>query len=532
MIGISGRACAANHRLPAASAMRTLTNRTVSRFLLPGLLVAVAMLLSTGPVMAQTPAAGASPPIDFETDIRPIFTQHCLKCHGPDKRSGGLQLDAREFAEAGGDTGGPILGGTLDTNELVRRVASPDRSYRMPKNAPPLTPEELQRIRDWVRQGTPWPDSAGHSPGASGEPLHRRAFDWASDLAAQHEYEYRFMLPYAVFFIVAQILLLALVRIKRAYAQQRPWATGRLRWLGKLASGITPRELLFLWLGLVGGAVVFFLIARQQVLGNRLARLEAGYEKARSPWTRSIFGWPPVPIRPDHPRQVAGTYYRGNCERHADLFNGGNYLTATFRIHLCDDNERAVGVGDPLPPGGLFLRVEIERAPGTADSLFSQQMMSSVFLSEEFYYESKGAALRDRPTRLATLEESQRWAASVPIPLPASSGSRHGLVYLYTGRIDGDKIRGEPHYGIVYDLQFADGKLSADSDLWMNSFGNPTVAAPLHPDKIPFTEWFDYRPIPPIAGENSRDPKLLGTEEYEKKGLIAPPPPPATREDK
>ncbi len=375
------------------------------------LLVALAILFAPGAAMAQPPAAGAGPPIDFEADIRPIFEQHCLKCHGEDKRSGGLRLDSREFAEERGDTGGEILGGTLDTNELLRRVASSERSVRMPKNAEPLPAEELQRIRDWVQQGTPWPQDESRSRGQSGAALYRRVFDWASDLAVRHEYEYRFMLPYALFFVVAQLLLFAVVRIKRAYAQERPWAMGRLRWLGKLAAGISPRELLLGWLGLVVVGVVVFLIARQQVLVNQLARLEAGYEKARSPWTRSIFGWPPVPIRPDHPRQVAGTYYRGNCERHAELFNGGNYLTATFRVNLCDAEEQPIGVGDAIPPGGLFLRLEIDRAPGTPDFLFSRRMMKSVFLSEEFYYESKGAKLRDQPASLATLEESQRWAA-------------------------------------------------------------------------------------------------------------------------
>ncbi len=105
-------------------------------------------------------------------------------------------------------------------------------------------------------------------------------------------------------------------------------------------------------------------------------------------------------------------------------------------------------------------------------------------------------------------------------------------MYLYTGRIHDDTVRGEPHYGIVYDLQLEDGKLAPESDVWMSSFGNATVAAPLHPDKIPFSEWFDYRPIPPITGENSRDPKLLGAEEYERKGLIERQPRPAAQEDK
>jgi hypothetical protein len=56
----------------------------------------------------------------------------------------------------------------------------------------------------------------------------------------------------------------------------------------------------------------------------------------------------------------------------------------------------------------------------------------------------------------------------------------------------------------------------------MSSFPPGGVELPQNPGKVPFVEWFDYRPIPPISGQNSRDPKLLGTEEYEKQGLIAP----------
>ena len=80
--------------------------------------------------------------------------------------------------------------------------------------------------------------------------------------------------------------------------------------------------------------------------------------------TRSPFGHPPVPIRPDHPKQVAGTYYRGNCERNPSLFNNGNYLTATFRVSVCDSQHRDLQVGDAIPTDGLFVRMELERCRG------------------------------------------------------------------------------------------------------------------------------------------------------------------------
>ena len=107
---------------------------------------------------ASEPAKPVAPPelVDFDTQIEPIFRRQCLKCHG-DERSGGLRLDSRQSAAAGGDSGKPILGGTLDTNELYQRVSSDDRTYRMPKNSDPLDEGEIETIKRWVGQGTPWP---------------------------------------------------------------------------------------------------------------------------------------------------------------------------------------------------------------------------------------------------------------------------------------------------------------------------------------------------------------------------------------
>jgi hypothetical protein len=168
----------------------------------------------------------------------------------------------------------------------------------------------------------------------------------------------------------------------------------------------------------------------------------------------------------------------------------------------------------------------MERAPGTTDILFSKELMASVFLSRQFF-EGDSTKPEQPPVRLETLEDAQRWVAYFPIGLPDGAGRLGGLIYVYTGRADEEMVRGEPHYGIRYDLLFEQGKLTAGSDLWMNPFDNSAVAQPAPVDKIPHREWFDYRPLPVIEGGNSTDPKLLGVEEYVKKGLIAPEAPPS-----
>src|SRR5436190_15613732 len=73
--------------------------------------------------------------IEFNRDIRPIFSDTCYKCHGPDKaqRKADLRLDteAGAFAKLG-DGGTAIVPGDLAKSELVRRISSADDDERMP----------------------------------------------------------------------------------------------------------------------------------------------------------------------------------------------------------------------------------------------------------------------------------------------------------------------------------------------------------------------------------------------------------------
>ena len=477
--------------------------------------------------LAETPAPESNQAatekgdgINFSRDIEPIFAARCLKCHGPQKRSGGLRLDARMFAEAGGDSARPILGGTLETNELYRRVSATDRTVRMPKNNDPLPSDDIEMIKRWVEQDTPW-SSAGLPAKTAGRPFYERWLNSVGDMADRYNYELTRAVPLAVAFLVIQVLLLAVARAKAAYLSGRRWTTGRIQWLCRFCSRVSSREMSVVWLLSIAGSAIWMILIHQQKLDGELEQLRTMRARVESPWVKTVFGSPPVPIRPDHLKQVAGTYYRGNCERNAALFNSGNYLTAIFRVGLCDASHKAVETGDPAPAGGVYLRLEIERAPGTTYDLFSKEMMAAVFLSKHFY-EAGGEKRVDQPARLEIVDKDQKWVAYSHLGSPDDKGELHGLIYVFTGRIEDNTVRGDPHYGVKYDLSFADGKLTDQSDLWMSSFGNGAVVNPEPPGKIPYREWFDYRPLPVIEGENSKDPKLLGIEEYVKKGLIPP----------
>ncbi|MEO6755382.1 MAG: c-type cytochrome domain-containing protein, partial [Chthoniobacteraceae bacterium] len=89
---------------------------------------------------------------DFSRDVRPILSQHCFKCHGPDDkaRKSGLRLDIRESAMKEAKSGGlALVPGKPDQSELVARIFSKDEDEVMP---PPstkraLTPEQKDTLR-------------------------------------------------------------------------------------------------------------------------------------------------------------------------------------------------------------------------------------------------------------------------------------------------------------------------------------------------------------------------------------------------
>ena len=81
--------------------------------------------------------------IEFNRQIRPIFSEHCFKCHGfdPGSRQAGLRLDLPEGATAALKSGKiAIVPGEPDKSELLRRVGSSDPTVRMP---PPEADNDL-----------------------------------------------------------------------------------------------------------------------------------------------------------------------------------------------------------------------------------------------------------------------------------------------------------------------------------------------------------------------------------------------------
>lgn len=112
--------------------------------------------------------AAETNPVSFINDVRPILSDKCYACHGPDanQRMAGLRLDTKEgaFAETNGYA--VILPGDPDNSVLVQRLRSGDPDFRMPPpHAPrPITPEQIETLVEWVRQGAVWEEHWAYVP--------------------------------------------------------------------------------------------------------------------------------------------------------------------------------------------------------------------------------------------------------------------------------------------------------------------------------------------------------------------------------
>ncbi len=97
--------------------------------------------------------------VDFNRDIRPILSDKCFQCHGPDEGTlkADLRLDQRESATAEN----AILPGKATESELIARILTDDSDDVMPppKVKKPITSEEADLLRRWINEGAEY---AGH----------------------------------------------------------------------------------------------------------------------------------------------------------------------------------------------------------------------------------------------------------------------------------------------------------------------------------------------------------------------------------
>ena len=117
-------------------------------------------------ILAAAPVAGDEQPdakelAFFETRIRPLLNDACMKCHGADKQEGGLRLDSRGAVLTGGDSGPVAVEGMPESSLLIDAINY--ASLEMPPSGK-LTDRQIDDLTRWVRLGLPWPGSREDAP--------------------------------------------------------------------------------------------------------------------------------------------------------------------------------------------------------------------------------------------------------------------------------------------------------------------------------------------------------------------------------
>lgn len=98
--------------------------------------------------------------VDFQREVRPVLSENCFQCHGPDPttRMAGLRLDLKDAALEHRRAGSAIVPGKPDESLLVQRIRSSDASRKMPpaSSHKTLSPQQVSLLTKWVAEGAPW----------------------------------------------------------------------------------------------------------------------------------------------------------------------------------------------------------------------------------------------------------------------------------------------------------------------------------------------------------------------------------------
>ena len=95
--------------------------------------------------------------VEFNRDIRPILSDNCFFCHGPDKnkREADLRLDTVDGLHGTDGHVGALVPGKPEESELFKRLISTDEEIKMPpaKSGKSLTERDIQLLKKWIEQG-------------------------------------------------------------------------------------------------------------------------------------------------------------------------------------------------------------------------------------------------------------------------------------------------------------------------------------------------------------------------------------------
>ena len=151
-------------------------------------------------------AAGTAAPagIDFNRDIRPILSEKCFSCHGPDagQRQASLRLDTADGIVAERNGKGPaVIAGSARRSPLFQRISTPDPASRMPPGYlghEPLSDLQIHQVENWIDEGAEWQPHWAFLPVRKADPPPVRNRGWvrnALDAFVLHRLEENDLAP-------------------------------------------------------------------------------------------------------------------------------------------------------------------------------------------------------------------------------------------------------------------------------------------------------------------------------------------------
>ena len=154
----AGERCRIDTILPAGLGFRRI----------PAAIVAV---LTGVAVLSAAPVAGSTAdeaPVDFQSQVRPILSDTCFECHGPDPKArlADLRLDLEEGVFSERPTGSPVTPGDPESSLIYQRITHPDAALRMPPKYAhkELTEDQIHLVRRWIEEGAPWEEHWSFAP--------------------------------------------------------------------------------------------------------------------------------------------------------------------------------------------------------------------------------------------------------------------------------------------------------------------------------------------------------------------------------
>ena len=110
-------------------------------------------------ILALASTSALAAPVDFVSQIQPLFETKCLECHNPAKVKGDLLMDTAANLLKGGENGPGLVAGKPDESEIVKRVILPKgHDDIMPPKGEPLASAEVALLKQWIAEGAKWPD--------------------------------------------------------------------------------------------------------------------------------------------------------------------------------------------------------------------------------------------------------------------------------------------------------------------------------------------------------------------------------------